>query len=69
MPIVQIKHVNNNVIYGLWKIEENVEFLLQHTFLSKYEQAEYEIIQNIKRKKEKINNSFFIQIVKKKLAA
>jgi phosphopantetheinyl transferase len=52
MPIVQIKHINEDAMYGLWKIGENVDFLLQHSYLSKQERNEFNRIQNVKRQKE-----------------
>jgi len=52
MPIVKIKHINDNVTFGMWKIEENEDFLQQHVRLSKQERAEYKRIQHVKRKKE-----------------
>jgi len=52
MPIVNIKHISDHVTYGIWKIEENINFLRRKAYLSSYEQIEYKKIQNIKRKKE-----------------
>jgi phosphopantetheinyl transferase len=52
MPIVKIKHINDNVTFGMWKIEEKEDYLQQHVYLSKQERAEYKKIQHVKRKKE-----------------
>ncbi len=52
MPIVKIKHINDNVTFGMWKIEEKEDYLQKHVRLSKQERAEYKRIQNVKRKKE-----------------
>jgi len=52
MPLIRIEHINDNVSYGLWKIEENADFLLRNACLSKYERVEFNKIQHIKRKKE-----------------
>jgi phosphopantetheinyl transferase len=52
MPLLRIEHINDHVSYGLWKIEENADFLLKNVFLSKEEKIEYKRIQHVKRKKE-----------------
>jgi phosphopantetheinyl transferase len=52
MSVIKIEHINENAAYSLWKIEENVNFLLKHTRLSKLERTEFKKIQNVKRKKE-----------------
>ena len=52
MPIVNIKHINDHVTCGIWKIEENTESLRREVCLSHTESIEYEKIQNVKRRKE-----------------
>jgi phosphopantetheinyl transferase len=52
MPLVRIEHINDQVSYGLWKIEENAEFLLKNSYLSKQEKVEFKKIQHVKRIKE-----------------
>lgn len=52
MPIISIKQINENITSGVWKIEENADFLLKSTVLSKFEKTEFEKIQNVKRIKE-----------------
>lgn len=52
MPIVSIKQINENITFGVWKIEENADSLLKNTILSKYEKAEFDKIQNVRRIKE-----------------
>ena len=52
MPIVKIKHINDDVTFGMWKIEENEDYLQHHVHLSKQERAEFKKIQHVKRKKE-----------------
>ena len=52
MPIVNIKHINEDVTFGMWKIEENEDYLKHHVRLSKQERTELKRIQHVKRKKE-----------------
>ncbi len=52
MPIVKIEHINDDVTFGMWKIEENEDYLQHHVHLSKQERAEFKRIQHVKRKKE-----------------
>jgi len=52
MPLIRIEHINDNVSYGLWKIEENADSLLKNALLSKYETIEFKKIQHVKRQKE-----------------
>jgi phosphopantetheinyl transferase len=52
MPIVKIKHINDDVTFGMWKIEENEDYLQHHVRLSKQERGEFKKIQHVKRKKE-----------------
>ena len=45
MPIVKIKHINEYVTFGMWKIEENEDYLQRHVKLSKQERAELRVSQ------------------------
>ena len=42
MPLIRIEHINDNVSYGLWKIEENADLLLKNAYLSEYEDIEFQ---------------------------
>jgi len=52
MPIVKFKQINEDITLGMWKIEENEDYLQHHVRLSKEERAELKSIHHVKRKKE-----------------
>lgn len=52
MPLVKIENINDGVFWGLWKIEENADFLLEKTLLSEFEKQELTHISNVKKRKE-----------------
>ena len=67
MPIINIKYISNQVTLGVWKIEENVDSLEKMVYLSKAEIAEYNRIQNIKRKKEWLSARATLNTISKAL--
>ncbi|MBS0000121.1 MAG: 4'-phosphopantetheinyl transferase superfamily protein [Cyclobacteriaceae bacterium] len=52
MPIIKIEHVNPDICWGIWKIDESIEILYQEACLSEKEFSEYEKYTHPKRKKE-----------------
>jgi len=52
MPVVKIENINDDLCWGLWKIGETSESLLNFSYLSEAEKKELFQISNIKRKKE-----------------
>ena len=52
MPLVKIENINDGVSRGIWKIEENADFLLEKTTLSEFEKEELSLISNVKKRKE-----------------
>jgi len=52
MPVVKIENISDDSCWGLWKIEETTESLMNLTFLSDDEINELNHITNLKRKKE-----------------
>jgi phosphopantetheinyl transferase len=52
MPIVKIENINEDCTWGLWKIEETTECLMQSAVLSDAEKEELNRISNLCRKKE-----------------
>lgn len=52
MPGIKLENINEGVCWGLWKIEENADYLTQEATLTPEEEEELHKISNIKRKKE-----------------
>ena len=52
MPVVKIENISDDSCWGLWKIEETTDSLLNLSFLSGEEHKELSRISNLKRKKE-----------------
>ena len=52
MPIKKIEDIEELVIWGLWEINEDIDFLLSNTILSKAESVELDKIHHDKRMKE-----------------
>ncbi|MFC2125132.1 4'-phosphopantetheinyl transferase family protein [Bacteroidota bacterium] len=52
MPVVKIENISDDSCWGLWKIEETPESLMDLSFLSNEEIEELSRISNLKRKKE-----------------
>lgn len=52
MPVVKIENINDDICWGLWKIDETTDSLLNFSHLSEEEKKELSQISNIKRKKE-----------------
>ncbi len=52
MPIVKIENINEAVSWGLWKIDEDFDFLIGQTVISDPENEDIKRISNVKRRLE-----------------
>ena len=52
MPVVKIENISEECTWGLWKIVENTEVLMQEVIISDEEKSELVRITNPRRKKE-----------------
>lgn len=63
MPVSQIKRISDEVVFGLWKIMENVDSLAHQVLLSNQEQEEYNRIRHVKRIKEWLSARVLLKIL------